>query len=250
MSAAEAGGDAESAADRRAQGNAAFSNKKFIEAVNHYSFAIDILEQLDQAAHADALSKLHANRAACYIKLEEHGAAVQDATTSIQFDPAYAKVRTCNSSWRLPACRTPAAVANAVAAAERLATPAATPPYPHSLPLAQPAPAAIFLCPLQAYYRRGDANFMMGRFKEALKDLRMVSAEGAADRAAERAAEGAEGDAGRAVAVWTCIERSSTRRSISSAQQRQHWQLQHWVVATRCRSPPEPPRQRAHQQSC
>lgn len=30
------------------------------------------------------------------------------------------------------------------------------------------------LC-LQGYYRRGDANFMLGKFKEALKDFKTVS---------------------------------------------------------------------------
>lgn len=30
----------------------------------------------------------------------------------------------------------------------------------------------------QGYYRRGDANFMLGKFKEALKDLKTVRAVG------------------------------------------------------------------------
>lgn len=35
-------------------------------------------------------------------------------------------------------------------------------------------------CCLQGYYRRGDANFMLGKFKEALKDLKTVSTQPAA----------------------------------------------------------------------
>jgi hypothetical protein len=33
---------------------------------------------------------------------------------------------------------------------------------------------SLLLCRLQGYYRRGDANFMLGKFKEALKDLKTV----------------------------------------------------------------------------
>lgn len=35
----------------------------------------------------------------------------------------------------------------------------------------------ICLAAFQGYYRRGDANFMLGKFKEALKDLKTVSTE-------------------------------------------------------------------------
>lgn len=38
----------------------------------------------------------------------------------------------------------------------------------------QPVPGSL-LIHLQGYYRRGDANFMLGKFKEALKDLKTVS---------------------------------------------------------------------------
>ncbi len=41
-------------------------------------------------------------------------------------------------------------------------------------PVPRPPPSPPLLPPPQGYYRRGDANFAMGKFKAALKDLRTV----------------------------------------------------------------------------
>jgi hypothetical protein len=47
---------------------------------------------------------------------------------------------------------------------------------------------AAFRYYTQGYYRRGDANFMLGKFKEALKDLKTVRA-GQAGRAYDSTAQ-------------------------------------------------------------
>lgn len=125
----------------------------------------------------------YANRAFANTKLENYGSAVADATKALEIDPKYIKVHTLDSGqthvlcmlawWRsLPQSRTRSI------GAENLVAPA--PARTHALIRTCPQLRFRFPLPpppqLQAYYRRGDANFAMGRCKLALRDLRMVCA--------------------------------------------------------------------------
>jgi tetratricopeptide (TPR) repeat protein len=103
----------------------------------------------------------YSNRAFAHIKLEEYGSAVADATQAVQADPSYVKVEyaqyhiqntfhvSCNNSC---ACRKFLWLLYC---------------YCHD--------CGLLHGHLQGYYRRGDANFMLGKFKEALKDFKTVS---------------------------------------------------------------------------
>ncbi|CAL1707379.1 unnamed protein product [Somion occarium] len=72
----------EKAAKLKAQANKAFSNHHFTEAADLYTQAIELNPK-------DAT--LWCNRAYTRIKLEEHGYALNDASTAIQLDPKYSK---------------------------------------------------------------------------------------------------------------------------------------------------------------
>mmetsp|Transcript_23872 Transcript_23872/g.40840 ORF Transcript_23872/g.40840 Transcript_23872/m.40840 type:complete len:531 (-) Transcript_23872:163-1755(-) len=89
------------------EGNAALNAGHYAEAVHHYSAAL---------SHLPDNAILLSNRALAYIKLENYGLAIQDATHAIQSDASYPK----------------------------------------------------------GYYRRGTAEFALGRAKAARKDFRNV----------------------------------------------------------------------------
>ena len=89
------------------EGNAALAIGHYNEAVHHYSSAL---------SHLPGNAILLSNRALAYIKLENYGLAIQDATHAIDNDPTYPK----------------------------------------------------------GYYRRGSAEFALGRTKAARKDFRSV----------------------------------------------------------------------------
>jgi len=89
------------------QGNAALMAGHYTEAVHHYSTAL---------SHLPDNAIILSNRAQAYIKLENYGVAIQDATHAIESDPAYPK----------------------------------------------------------GYYRRGSAEFALGKAKAARKDFRHV----------------------------------------------------------------------------
>ena len=89
------------------EGNAALKDGHYTEAIHHYSTALSHLPN-----NAIVLS----NRALAYIKVENYGLAIQDATHAIEADPSYPK----------------------------------------------------------GYYRRGTAEFALGRAKAARKDFRNV----------------------------------------------------------------------------
>lgn len=88
-------------------GNAALTSGQYNEAVHQYSSAL---------SHLPGSAILLSNRALAYIKLENYGLAIQDATHAIESDPNYPK----------------------------------------------------------GYYRRGSAEFALGRTKAARKDFRAV----------------------------------------------------------------------------
>ena len=89
------------------EGNTALKEGHFTEAIHHYSTAL---------SHLPDNAIILSNRALAYIKVENYGLAIQDATHAIASDPSYPK----------------------------------------------------------GYYRRGTAEFALGRAKAARKDFRAV----------------------------------------------------------------------------
>ncbi|KAI8097419.1 Metallo-dependent phosphatase-like protein [Halteromyces radiatus] len=88
------------------EANQLFKEKRFIEAIERYTAAIDL----------NPVSTYYSNRAFCHLKLESYGYAITDAEAALELDPTLTK----------------------------------------------------------ANYRRASANMALGRFKEALKDFKMV----------------------------------------------------------------------------
>ena len=88
------------------EGNELLQQRKFSQAAEKYSAAIEL----------QPTAVFFANRAMAMIKMESYGLAILDANEAISLDPAYVK----------------------------------------------------------GYYRRGSANFALGKFKEARKDFRAV----------------------------------------------------------------------------
>ena len=90
--------DAETAAAAEAAkdlGNAAFKDKHFNDAVNHYSDALKL-----NPHSAVYLS----NRAFAHIRLENYGSAVADASAAIKLDPTYIKAYYRRRVCKLAAC--------------------------------------------------------------------------------------------------------------------------------------------------
>ncbi|CAF3431161.1 unnamed protein product [Rotaria sp. Silwood1] len=69
------------AGELREQGNQAFKQGHFQEAIDRYTDAINILhdQQLNETIRND-LTKCHSNRSQCYINLGQYEDAVEDAT--------------------------------------------------------------------------------------------------------------------------------------------------------------------------
>ncbi|KAF7731723.1 hypothetical protein EC973_008895 [Apophysomyces ossiformis] len=91
----------------KAEANALFAAKRFPEAIEKYTVAIETNPNV---------ATYYTNRAFCHLKLESYGYAIADADKALTIDPTLAK----------------------------------------------------------ANYRRASANMALGKFKEALKDLKMV----------------------------------------------------------------------------
>ncbi|KAJ6561969.1 hypothetical protein B0H19DRAFT_1026791 [Mycena capillaripes] len=77
-----------SAADLKAEGNALFTQKNFVEAEKKYTGAI---EASGETADSKGLAILYANRAACRLSLKRYMDASADATKATKLDPTYAK---------------------------------------------------------------------------------------------------------------------------------------------------------------
>lgn len=126
-------------------------------AEKHYGAAVALYTKAIDLDGSNAV--YYSNRAFAHIKLEEYGSAVADATQAIEVDASYAKVgppgAASTPAW-LP-CQ-PLALRRTLAEIGRCCC----------------GLAHAVVC-LQGYYRRGDANFMLGKFKEALKDFKTVS---------------------------------------------------------------------------
>jgi hypothetical protein len=148
-----------------------------VGAINLYSKALE-----QQPANA----VLFANRAFAHIKIEEYGSAVADASKAVESDPSYAKVcvRVWVSGWEgVCVC---VCVCVCVWCGEqrvpRVQEQQQMQLHAHVSACGLPGcnqPCCMLVAarcgaPLQGYYRRGDANFMLGKFKEALKDFKTV----------------------------------------------------------------------------
>ncbi|KAI9307747.1 Metallo-dependent phosphatase-like protein [Cunninghamella echinulata] len=101
----------------KAEANELFKEKRFAEAIDKYTDAIEL----------NKVSTYYSNRAFCHLKLENYGYAISDAEAALELDPTLTK----------------------------------------------------------ANYRRASANMALGKFKEALKDLRVVSKRAPGDKDAK-----------------------------------------------------------------
>ncbi|CAF1354600.1 unnamed protein product [Rotaria sordida] len=77
------------AGELREQGNQAFKQEHFQEAIDRYTDAINILndQQLNETIKND-FTKCYSNRAQCYINLGQYEDAIEDATKALEYTPA------------------------------------------------------------------------------------------------------------------------------------------------------------------
>ncbi|CAF3540047.1 unnamed protein product [Adineta steineri] len=75
--------------DLREQGNQAFKQGKFQEAIDRYTEALNALVdlQLSETIKND-LTKCYSNRSQCYINLNQYEEAIEDATRALEYTPA------------------------------------------------------------------------------------------------------------------------------------------------------------------
>lgn len=96
--------DAGKASECKEQGNVHFKQGEFALAVECYSDAISFSDPTAEPGSADGkqLAIYYANRAACYLSLNELEAAVHDCTDAIDYDPEYTRAwqRRCTASER------------------------------------------------------------------------------------------------------------------------------------------------------
>lgn len=82
------------AAELKEQGNTAFGQKKFMEAVDLYSKALAAMHGQDQTDESfDLVLTLFANRALACLKLDEPRAALEDCERGLSFDESHVKLR-------------------------------------------------------------------------------------------------------------------------------------------------------------
>lgn len=106
------------------------------------------------------------NRAFAYIRTEEYGSAIADASAAIAADPKLPKVRGVN-------CQAPYRRSNRGAQVHHFRV-----CHRSILICAEVAQIGVLSacrCHVQGYYRRGDANFALGHFKPALKDFQRAA---------------------------------------------------------------------------
>eukprot|EP00392_Amoebophrya_sp_AT5.2_P008878 g8906.t1 len=96
--------DAGKASECKEQGNVHFKQGEFALAVECYSDAISFSDPTAEPGSADGkqLAIYYANRAACYLSLNELEPAVHDCTDAIEYDPEYTRAwqRRCTASER------------------------------------------------------------------------------------------------------------------------------------------------------
>jgi len=73
------------AAEAKKRGNTAFAEKKFEDAIQEYTAAILLSPEEDKEDRA----VFHANRAACYLRMEQWAEVVADCTVAIELNPRY-----------------------------------------------------------------------------------------------------------------------------------------------------------------
>jgi tetratricopeptide (TPR) repeat protein len=81
--------DAKHASELKTIGNELFSAKKYDEAIEAYSEALDICPSGDEHSYARAV--FYSNRAACFMELKKYEEAIADCTRCIKLDPRYLK---------------------------------------------------------------------------------------------------------------------------------------------------------------
>jgi DnaJ family protein C protein 7 len=68
----------------REQGNQAFKQGKFLEAIDRYTEALSLLTDLELTEIIkNELTKCYSNRSQCYINLNQYEDAIEDATRGI-----------------------------------------------------------------------------------------------------------------------------------------------------------------------
>ncbi|CAF4336017.1 unnamed protein product, partial [Rotaria magnacalcarata] len=73
----------------REQGNQAFKQGKFQEAIDRYSDAINLLTDLSLSETTkNDFTKCYSNRAQCFIHLNQYEEAIEDATRALEYTPA------------------------------------------------------------------------------------------------------------------------------------------------------------------
>lgn len=73
-----------SAAELKAQGNAAFAQKDYATAIQHYTSAISVSD-------SSSVHVLYSNRSACNAGLRQWDKALEDAEATIKADPSFVK---------------------------------------------------------------------------------------------------------------------------------------------------------------
>jgi tetratricopeptide (TPR) repeat protein len=72
------------AEDFREQGNQAFKQGKFADAIERYTEALNALVDLQLSeTNKNELTKCYSNRSQCYINLNQYEEAIEDATRGI-----------------------------------------------------------------------------------------------------------------------------------------------------------------------
>ncbi|CAF4439319.1 unnamed protein product, partial [Rotaria sp. Silwood2] len=77
------------AGDLREQGNQAFKQGKFQDAIDQYTEALNLLTNLPLSETIkNELTKCYSNRSQCYINLNQYEDAIEDATRALEYTPA------------------------------------------------------------------------------------------------------------------------------------------------------------------
>lgn len=105
---------------------------------------------------------VYANRAFAHIKLEEYGSAIIDSTEAVALDPTYVKVRLC---YPLTCYARMCTLLHCFQSLQGFSSTWIWAGYCKS--------AAIHR--LQGYYRRADANMVLGKHKDAVRDFQKAA---------------------------------------------------------------------------
>eukprot|EP00484_Ammonia_sp_Unknown_P017769 CAMPEP_0197044992 /NCGR_PEP_ID=MMETSP1384-20130603/20939_1 /TAXON_ID=29189 /ORGANISM="Ammonia sp." /LENGTH=274 /DNA_ID=CAMNT_0042476535 /DNA_START=9 /DNA_END=833 /DNA_ORIENTATION=- len=82
----------EQAMAEKRKGNEAFVQNKFVEAINHYTNALDLVSDVRDFDGAQR-SILYANKAECYIRLKKYKEALPCCDSALKYDSANIKAR-------------------------------------------------------------------------------------------------------------------------------------------------------------